>query len=438
NSVFRINERETFDVEGHYIFDELESGKSATVKANLASGTRSAHARNHLRADIYSTELKAYLQKGRSYFESGLRYQFDRIDDSLNEYSVIDTAGDTSAGRGLSDVVSSENQVSTSRISFYMQDVVAINSRLTLSAGVRGNFNTGNREFLLTPRVSLAFQPQNPDVTYRFAAGSYSQPSFYREMRMFNGQLVHNTRAQRSVHFLAGLDRSFVKLNTRIKFTSEVYYKALSDLVPYKIENLRVRYLADQRAKGYAAGVDLSFSGELVKDMESSFRLSLMKTMEDIEGDFFNRTTASGSTERVEPGLLKRPADQRINASVFFQDKLFNSPSNKVHLTLLYGSSLPVGPPQTERYRDVFKIPAYKRADIGFSKDFLDASLQRRSAKLNKYFSSFILYAGVFNLLDNNNTVSYLWLKDAYDNQYAIPNYLSGRRLNVKLIAGFK
>ncbi|MGV3510267.1 MAG: TonB-dependent receptor, partial [Sphingobacteriaceae bacterium] len=204
------------------------------------------------------------------------------------------------------------------------------------------------------------------------------------------------------------------------------------------IENLRVRYFADQQSNGYAVGADFAVSSEFVPGLESTFRLSLMKTAEDIEGDSYTAKDVNGNTTTIQPGYLKRPTDQRINFSAFFQDELFNNPSYKVHLTLLYGSSLPVGPPETQRYQDNFKIPAYKRVDIGFSKDFLEGRTKVKLKPLSRFFDSFIAYAEVFNLLNINNTVSFLWIKDVNNNQFAIPNYLTSRQLNIKFIAKMK
>ena len=163
-----------------------------------------------------------------------------------------------------------------------------------------------------------------------------------------------------------------------------------------------------------------------------------MKTEEDIINDSYQIKSANGSSSTIYPGFLKRPTDQRVNFSAFFQDKLFNSPSNKVHLNMLYGSALPVGPPQTERYQDIFKIPSYKRVDIGFSKDFVEGKSGKKVGFMTKYFSSFIGYAEVFNLLNINNTVSFLWIKDVNNYQFAIPNYLTSRQLNIKFIAKIK
>lgn len=428
-STFHINEKEMFDIKGRYVFDQ-------TITGNRAIGTNINYADNKLEADIFSTELKAYLQTGKSFFEGGLRFQNDRINDNLNEYSLVDSSGSI---RPLIDSIYTNNRLNTSRISGYIQDILSITPKLTLSAGLRYNYNTRNSETLISPRLGLLFIPSGrSDILYRFSAGVYNQPGFYREIRDIDGSLNLHSKAQRSVHLLSGAVYTFNALGTEMKFTSEVYYKFLRELIPYKIDNIHIRYLANQRAKGYAAGIDFSFAGQFVKDLESSFRVSFLKTSEDIENDFYFKRDGIGRELKIEPGYLKRPTDQRINLSVFFQDRLFNNLSNKVHLTMLYGSALPIGPPGTDRYRDVFNIPSYKRVDIGFSKDFLDPLITNKKKNIAKYFDSFVLYAGIFNLLANNNTISYLWIKDIQNNQFAVPNYLSGRQINLKIIAKIK
>lgn len=242
-------------------------------------------------------------------------------------------------------------------------------------------------------------------------------------MRDLDGSINYNIKSQKSIHLVASSDYKFEGLGTQLRFISELYYKKLKDLVPYELENLRIRYLANQRSNGYAVGLDFSLSGEFVRDLQSSFRLSIMKTEEDIENDGI--------------GYIKRPTDQRVNFSSFFQDRLFNSPTYKVHLNILYGSKLPAWPPKTQNYASNFNIPAYKRVDIGFSKDLLDSESEKRIRLLDNYFKSFTLYAEVFNLLNINNTVSYLWISDINNNRYAIPNYLTSRQLNFKIIAKF-
>lgn len=444
SSAFNNSERETFDIEGSYIFEEQSTEDEGIPGAgiNRGIGVNYEYARNNLQAHIYSSELRAYFQKNDSFIEAGIRYQHDKIDDYLNEYQIIDSAGYTlpnNTGALLAmNAVNARNSVTTNRISLYIQNTLALTSQLTLCGGLRSNYSTFTGEFLISPRLNAIYHPSQRDVVYRFSAGLYNQPPFYRELRNLSGGLNNRAKSQRSIHLLVGTDYSFTRNSTAFRFSSELYYKKLSHLVPYKIENLRIRYLADQQSEGYAMGADFALSGEFVKGLESSFRLSFMKTAEDIKDDSYQVKEADGSIKTIYPGYLKRPTDQRVNFSVFFQDKLFNSPSYKVHLSLLYGSSLPAGPPDNERYRGYFKIPSYKRADIGFSKDFLERGNRNKTGFLDRYFSSFIAYAEVFNLLNINNTVSFLWIKDVNNNQYAIPNYLTSRQLNIKFIAKIK
>lgn len=445
NSVSHLNEQERFTIEGQYVFDELETGLAGSemVRANRGIGASLEHARNRLKTTIYSSELRAYKQFHSSFLLGGLRLQQTRLNDNLNEFSLIDSAGYTLPNQPgpllLSNLVQANNTLRTNQVSAFIQNTFQLSPKFTLDVGLRGNYNSYTNEFLLSPRLSAAWKPaQKNDLTLRLAAGLYDQPPFYREFRNFDGTLNPGAKAQRSAHFLAGADYSFYGLGTRLRFSSEIYYKLLNRLTPYKIENLRIRYYAGQHSKGYAAGADFSLSGEFVPELESSFRLSLMKSSEDIAGDFYLNKNASGNIVKVEPGYLKRPSDQRVNLSVFFQDRLLNSPAYKVHLNLLYGSALPVGPPGTGRYRDVFKIPAYKRVDIGFSRNFLDPRSKRKPLFLQRNFAALTAYAEVFNLLDISNTVSYLWIKDVSNNQYAIPNYLTPRLFSFRLIASLK
>ncbi|MEJ6979944.1 carboxypeptidase-like regulatory domain-containing protein [Pedobacter sp. P351] len=441
---FNNSEQETFDIEGSYIFDEpsMDYEGFENVRINRGIGVNYDYARNKLKVSVNSSEFRAYYQKGASFWESGIRYQNDIITDRLNEYHLIDSAGytlpNTNGSLPFADVVNAENSVNTTRLTAFVQNTLPVSSRITFSAGLRGLYNSFTNEFLLSPRVGAVYSTITGNRLWRFSAGSYNQPPFYRELRNFNGNLNAQSKTQRSVHVLAATDNFIKNSKGVLKFSTEVYYKKLINLIPYKIENLRVRYFADQQSHGYAMGADLAISKEFVPGLESSFRLSLMKTAEDIQDDSYQTKDEKGNISTVYPRYLKRPTDQRINFSAFFQDELFNSPTYKVHLTLLYGTGLPVGPPQTERYRDNFKIPSYRRADIGFSKDFLQGGSSNRLKFLNRHFNSFIAYAEVFNLLNIHNTVSYLWIKDISNNQYAIPNYLTSRQLNIKIIAKIK
>jgi hypothetical protein len=239
--------------------------------------------------------------------------------------------------------------------------------------------------------------------------------------------------------------------NRPFVFTSEVYYKYLSHIIPYEVDNVRIRYYADQSATGYAAGLDLKVNGEFVKGIESWASLSLMKTAEDVKGDSYqyfvntegkritpiseNQTIAD--TVTVFPGMIPRPSDQRLQFSVFFQDYIPNYPTFRVHLRLIYGTKLPFGPPNSERYQQTRRMPDYRRVDIGFSKQLVGEHTQFKEKSVFRHIKNMWLSLEVFNLLQVNNTVSYIWIKDVNNQQYAVPNYLTSRQINLKLVAEF-
>src|SRR5690606_20021655 len=247
----------------------------------------------------------------------------------------------------------------------YVMNANDLGDKWSYTGGLRFVYNTFTKEFIPSPRLIFTYQPKNEkDILYRFASGLYVQSPFYREMRNLDGSINYQIKSQKSIHFVGSSDYKFEGLGTQLRFSTEVYYKVLKNIVPYELENLRIRYLADKISNGYAAGMDFSLSGEFIRDLQSSFRLSIMKTEEDIENDGI--------------GYIKRPTDQRVNFSAFFQDRLFNSPTYKVHLNALFGSRLPAWPPKTQNYSSNFHIPAYKRVDIGFSKDLLDPESEKR------------------------------------------------------------
>lgn len=433
NSVFSIKEQEHFDIYGQYVFEEIESdylgGSFGQVKGSRGFGAYHDYGRNELKANIYSSELKINYIKGKSVWEGGFKIQRDELRDKLNEFSFLDSAGyslpnTNDNGFEVSDYRYAINTLNTSRLSGYIMNADDLGDKWSYTGGIRFIYNTFTKEFIPSPRLILTYQPKNEkDILYRFASGLYVQSPFYREMRDLDGSINHQIKSQKSIHFVGSSDYKFEGLGTQLRFSTEVYYKVLKNLVPYELENLRIRYLANKVSNGYAAGMDFSLSGEFIRDLQSSFRLSIMKTEEDIEDD--------------ATGYIKRPTDQRVNFSAFFQDRLFNSPTYKVHLNALFGSKLPTWPPKTQNYNSNFYIPAYKRVDIGFSKDLLDPESEKRFKLLDNYFKSFTLYAEVFNLLNINNTVSYLWISDVNNNRYAIPNYLTSRQLNFKIIAKF-
>ena len=249
------------------------------------------------------------------------------------------------------------------------------------------------------------------------SAGIYSQPPFFKELFDPEGNLVPGIRAQKSAHFVLGQDLTFKMWDRPFKWTTEVYYKYLWDVIPYTIDDVHIIYLGSNDAIGYETGVDFQLHGDLVKDAPSWISLSILKTAENINGQ----------------GYIPMPTDQRVRFSMFFQDFLPDHPSYKVHLNLVFGSGLPFGPPGNDLYKDVLETPPYERADIGFSRLFWDRSKQKTKSKVVHAFKSIWFSIEVFNLLGINNTVSYLWVSDISGNQWAVPNYLTSRRLNFQL-----
>ncbi|MBB2145046.1 TonB-dependent receptor plug domain-containing protein [Pedobacter sp. LMG 31464] len=446
NSYFNTKERERFDIEGKYIFDELETGFTSagfsSVRINRGIGTYLNYARNSLNSQTLSSEIKTDQNFDNHVFSWGLRLELNKFRDELNEYHLTDSAGYILPYDAkkfyLDQSIKITNKVDINNFTAFVQDSYSLTENTDLQVGVRGSYNSLSNQFLISPRLLLAYRPPSNNQIIRFTAGIYQQAPTYRSVRAYDGVLNVNQKAQRSYNTSAGFDYAFDGLGTRLKFSSEAYFKYSDRLIPYIIDNVRVKYLSSEIAKGHTYGADFSIGGEFVKDLVSYFRLSFMKADQDIIGDSYVKKDKSGSSTTIYPGYLKRPTDQRINFSVFFQDRLLKSPTYKVHLNMLYGSRLPVGSPQSDHYTDDFRIPAYKRVDIGFSKDFLDDVALRKPKLLDKYFSSFTAYFEVFNLLNINNTVSYLWLKDVDNVQYAVPNYLTGRQFNFKLILKFK
>jgi len=446
NSYFNTKERERFDIEGRYVFDELETGFGSTgftsVRINRGIGTYLNYARNSLNSQTFSSEIKTDQNFDNHVFSWGARLELNKFKDELNEYHLTDSAGYIlpydAKNFFLEQSIKIANKVDINNLTAFIQDSYSLTENTDLQLGVRGSYNNLSNQLLISPRLLLAYRPASNNKIIRFTAGVYQQAPTYRSIRAYDGILNLNQKAQRSYNTSAGFDYAFDGLGTRLKFSSEAYFKYSDRLIPYVIDNVRIKYLSSEIAKGHTYGVDFSVGGEFVKDLVSYFRLSFMKADQDIIGDSYIKKDKSGSSTVIYPGYLKRPTDQRINFSVFFQDRLLKSPTYKVHLNMLYGSRLPIGSPQSDHYTDDFQIPAYKRVDIGFSKDFLDDVALRKPKLLDKYFSSFIAYFEVFNLLNINNTVSYLWLKDVDNVQYAVPNYLTGRQFNFKLILKFK
>jgi hypothetical protein len=449
-SAFQTFEQENFDILGEYWLYQLENNLGSDEFGDIAFdrgvGKYINHARNSLSARVINFSHRGNYNQDALKVDWGFRMQKEDIEDKISEWNLIDSAffnfphpadsiglpSNPNQQIVMSELLKTQINLSSYRNSGYMQVSKDIGN-LTINAGTRGSYWTYNEELLLSPRASLAYAPiWKKDVVFRAATGIYYQSPFYRELRTPKGTLNRNIKAQKSTHYVLAADYLFYKWGRPFKWITEVYYKDLENLIPYKVDNVRIQYLANDLSNGYATGIDIKVNGEFVSGVESWASLSVMKTAEDIVGD--TKTDANGNT--IEVGYIPRPTDQRVNFSMFFQDYIPNKPNYKMHLNLVYGTGLPFGPPDGEKHQDVLRIPDYRRVDIGFSA-VLKSENKQSKIKWLKPFKSIWISAEVFNLLDINNTVSYLWVADVSGREYAVPNYLTARQLNAKLILGF-
>ena len=469
-SGFQTYEAETYDVQGQYWIGQVESRKGSKNEgeaiATLGVGTYLQHARNYFNANVLSFKHLGTYNLDNQTIKWGLRYQHQQIDDQLHEWELNDSAdytlphppdhpGDQNPQRPGLDLyyfAKAHNQLNINRISAFASDrwnfKLKNKSLLTLTAGSRFYYWDLANEFLISPRISLSYRPvNNSNLLFRFASGIYYQPPFYREMRDMDGSLNTTPHSQRSIQIILGSDYRFKLANRPFIFTTEMYYKKLDHLIPYELDDVRIRYYAKQNAKGYATGIDFKLYGEFVKGIDSWITLSLMKTAEDVMGDFYydyydqsgqkitgTNTASAVDSVRIEPGYIPRPTDRRVNFTIFFQDYIPHHEQFKVHLRFLYGSGLPFGPPQTQRYLQTLRMPPYRRVDIGFSWNPLDKQVSKLSGHT---LHSMWISLEVFNLFQVYNTISYNWIKDVYNHQFAIPNYLTTRRINLKLVLNF-
>ena len=445
-SFFEINESENYDIMGRYFLYQLDnnlgSNSFGDIAYNRGIGKYIDHSRNNLNANIFNLQLKGTHFINNTNLNWGFKLQNEIFKDIINEWRLIDSAGynipsssnqfDTISNNNnfvLDEVRKTEININSNRVTSFFQFSKDYKN-LSLTAGTRTNYWSFNKELLLSPRISLAYAPLwEKDFVFRLASGVYYQSPFYKELRDESGQLNNNIRAQKSLHHVISSDYLFYSWGRPFKLVTEVYYKDLKNLIPYKIDNVRIQYLPFEKSNGYATGIDFKINGEFVNGVESWASLSIMKTAEDIVGDYIVNEDNSQS----EVGFIPRPTDQRVNFSLFFQDYVPNNPNYKMHLNLKYGSGLPFGPPKSEKYEDILRIPSYRRVDIGFSAGIKSSEKVSRFKFLN-YFEEIWLSAEVFNLLDINNTVSYIWVSDINGRQYAVPNYLTSRQLNARLI----
>ena len=464
-SAFRSNETETFDVQGQYFLGQLEnnfgSDNLGEVAFNRGIGTFLDHARNYLTANVVSVRHIGKWFDGYRILDWGIKYQYESITDKLSEWNMIDSSGYSLPLNPnelqVFEVLKTTINLNSHRGTGFIQNTWTFNeaSKHRLTAGVRFHYWDVNKQFIATPRANYSFDPKwkKADMIFRASGGMYYQPPFYRELRDLNGELNKDVRAQQSYHAVLGMDYNFKAWRRPFKLVAEVYYKYLNDLVTYEIDNVRIRYYANNNSRGYATGLDLKVNGEFVSGIESWASMSVMTVQEDILDDFYydyfnsdgekivygiTENTIPADSIKQSPGYIPRPTDQRVNFSLYFQDYVPKLPSLKMHLNLVFGSGMPFGPPDYVRYKDTLRIPPYRRVDIGFSYMLLGEKKKFVGPKNPlKYFKSIWISFEVFNLLGTNNTLSYLWISDITNRQYAVPNYLTARRINAKIVMKF-
>ena len=421
-SAFRTKEQECYDIQGQYWLNETQSSEQ------LGVGTYAEHARNYLTANMQSLKLMVNRRLRQHDIEAGLTYKWEHIEEQSREYEMRDSSGysvpHTANRLDMIYTLSSKNNMKSNRIEGYIQDIFRWHSgdtHYTLNYGVRFAHWSFNKETILSPRVSLAIVPSyNQDLTYRFATGLYYQAPFYKELRDTStvagitvATLNKDIKSQRSLQFIAAMDYRF-RMNERpYKFTAEAYYKALSNLIPYNVQNVKVTYYGQNLCSGYTAGLDLKLYGEFVPGTDSWVSLSLMSTKQKMNGEW-----------------IPMPTDQRYALNLHFTDYFPGTERWKMTLRLSYADGLPFGAPHRGLDTQSFRAPAYKRADIGMSYLAYSSQLSNLRSPIKKVW----LGIDCLNLFGISNVNSYYWVTDVTNRQWAVPNYLTGRQINGKII----
>ncbi|MFL5771880.1 MAG: TonB-dependent receptor [Flavisolibacter sp.] len=452
-SRFENNEHENVDIAGAYLFGDRDFDKSSSsfglIVNPLGAGVNLNYARNYLNLVDYNFSLKGNLITKKHLLQWGAGYDLTKIDDRLHEWEYQDSAGYSLPFNPdllqLNKVIGSDAHLNINKLSGYVQDNMAFShhgNSFTLQTGIRFNYNDLNHEFFVAPRVSASWKPAwKRDIIFRLATGAYHQPPFYRELRRYDGTLNTNVKSQRSWQGVAGIDYNFTGGNRPLRFTTEAYYKYMDRVVPYDIDNVRIRYFGENSARAYAAGIEFRLFGELVKDAESWISMGFMKTEENLQNDFYQEYTLDSLNQpvdstTVEGGWFRRPTDRLLTFGMFFQDYLSTNKNFKVYLSLLYGSNLPYNIPGNIKYRNALTIPPYIRADIGFSALLLDSEKSnRRSHSPFRNFNNIWASLEIFNLIDRPNTISYMLIKDFQNNIFTMPNRLTPRLVNFKIVA---
>lgn len=429
-SGFKTKERETYDINGEYWLNNEGDDES------LGIGTYHEHARNRLNASMINVGITGQNRFTNHWLRYGMLMKMEKVDETMREWEMRDSAGyslpHTADRLDLIYNMVSTNSEKSKHYELYFQDTYRkefAEGSLVLNYGARLTHWDWNKETLFSPRATVAFTPaKNDNLTYRFSTGVYYQTPFYKEMRdtlKTNNNTVaflrDDIKSQRSIHFVLGMEYKFRVNQRSFKFTAEAYYKALSNLVPYNVDNVRVVYYGGNIAKGYATGLDLKIYGEFVPGTDSWLSVGIMKTEEKINGSKY----------------VPRPTDQRLNCSLFFSDYFPTTDRWKMTLQAHYAGGLPFGPPHSGREEQVFRMPSYRRVDIGISYRLLKNEDKHIYTGIGRAFRNIWLGVDAFNILDISNVNSYYWVTDITNHQYAVPNYLTRRQINARLLFEF-
>ena len=426
-SAFSTREQERYDIQGQYWLTQTETSE------NLGVGTYMQHSRDYLNANVKSLKLMLQHRMGKHKIEGGVTYKVEQVKENSAEYEYRDSAGYNvpHTGRDLRMIYAlrAKNELNAKRIESYLQDTWNFQTRdsvptlFTFNYGVRFAHWSFNGESIVSPRASLTITPgKNRNLSFRIAGGLYYQAPFYKELRdtsVVNGityaTLNQSVRSQQSIHALASMSYRFEMMGRPFKFTAEAYYKALSQLVPYSVDNVKVTYYGDQQATGHATGLDLKLFGEFVPGTDSWLTLSVMNTRMRLNGK-----------------SIPLPTDQRYALNLYFTDYFPGTTRWRMSLKLAYADGLPFATPHQELENNSFRAPAYKRADIGMSYRLIGSDNRR-----NSVFKNVWLGLDCLNLFGINNVNSYYWVTDIAGQQYAVPNFLTGRQINGRVTVEF-
>ncbi|WP_278704594.1 TonB-dependent receptor [Parabacteroides goldsteinii] len=437
-SAFSSKEIETYDITGEYWLGDATTENDNNQNA-LEIARYHEHARNRLSSTIMNVGHYGSSKIKNNTLKWGATVQMEKINDRISEWEKRDSAGyslpQTGNGVNVISNLYSDNDLSTTRISGYLQDVFKFRTKqgmFTLIGGIRGSYWSYNKEFIFSPRVSLGFIPNfDQNLTFRAATGIYYQSPFYKELRTTVQDAAGNDiielnkdiKSQRSIHFILGGDYTFRAADRNFKVSADLYYKKLDDLIPYTVDNVKIRYYGENCAKGHAMGIDVKFFGEFVPGTDSWISFSLMKAEQTIR----------------DMVTVPMPNSQGYNVSLFFQDYFPGYKRVKLNLKGVLSGGLPFIAPRT-KYEDVkstFRTPAYKRVDLGFSYQLAGGTDAIMDRGIFRHLKNIWIGVDVFNLFDIKNVSSYYWITNIDNQQYAVPNYLTGRQLNARLIVDF-